>query len=63
MLSADDFNDPNINDTHGKTQWVILRAVDDFCVLDVTTETSLTTITVPNQILEPLLAHLAANSG
>jgi hypothetical protein len=51
-LRANEFNDPNINDTHGKTQWVILRAFDDFCVMDVTTESSLTSLTVPNQILE-----------
>jgi hypothetical protein len=52
QLNADEFIDPNFNDIHGKTQWVIIRAVDDVCVFDVTTETSLTSITVPNQILE-----------
>ncbi len=52
VLSTEEFNDPNINDRHAKSQWVILRAFDDFCVLDVTAEGSLTSMTVPNQILE-----------
>jgi len=52
VLETDEFNDPNVNDIHGKTQWVILRAFDDFCVFDVTTKASLTFIAVPNHILE-----------
>ncbi len=43
---------PNVNDVHGKTRWQIVRAFDDVCVFDVTTSASLTSITLPNQILE-----------
>jgi len=52
QLKTGDFYDPNVNDVHGKTQWIIIRAFDDFRVFDVTTKTSLTSITVPNHILE-----------
>ena len=52
LLETDDFFDPNVNDVHSKTQWVITRAFDNFRVFDVTSETSLTSLSVPNQILE-----------
>jgi len=52
QLETEAFNDPNDNDVHSKTQWVITRAFDDVCVFDVTTKTSLTSITVPKHILE-----------
>jgi hypothetical protein len=52
QFEAEDFNDPNVNDVHSKTQWVIIRAFDDVCVFDVTTDTSLTSITIPTHILE-----------
>ena len=51
-LETDQFDDPNVNDVHGKTRWQIIRAFDDVCVFDVTTSASLTSITLPNQILE-----------
>ena len=52
QLEADEFSDPNVNDNHSKTRWVITRAFDNVCVFDVTTDTSLTSLTVPKQILE-----------
>ncbi len=51
-LEADQFDDPNANDSHSKTQWKVIRAFDGVCVFDVTTSASLTSITLPNQILE-----------
>ena len=51
-LETDQFDDPNVNDVHGKTQWQIIRASDDVPVLDVTSSNSLTSIEIPNLILE-----------
>ena len=51
-LETDQFDDPNANDVHSATQWQIVRAFDDVCVFDVTTTTSLTSITIPNHVLE-----------
>jgi hypothetical protein len=51
-LETDQFDDPNANDVHSKTQWKITRAFDDVCVFDVTTDTSLTSITIPKHVLE-----------
>jgi len=51
-LEIDQFDDPNVNDVHGKTQWQIIRAFDDVLVFDVTSSNSLTSIVVPNLILE-----------
>jgi len=52
LLETGDFDDPNVNDEHSKTQWVITRAFDDVCVFDVTTDASLTTLDMPKQVLE-----------
>jgi len=52
LLETGEFNDPNINDVHRKTQWKIRRAFDDVCVFDVSTAASLTSIVIPKQILE-----------
>ena len=52
LLETEEFYDPNIHDVHSKTQWKILRAFDDTCVFDVTTPGSLTSMTIPKQILE-----------
>jgi len=51
-LETDQFDDPNANDRHSKTRWQITRAFDGVCVFDVTTSVSLTSISLPNQILE-----------
>ena len=40
------------NDVHSKTQWVIIRAFDDVPVFDATSNNSLTSLTLPKQILE-----------
>jgi hypothetical protein len=52
LLETDEFYDPNINDVHSRTQWKIIRAEDEFIVLDVTTDSSLTSMTVPKLILD-----------
>jgi hypothetical protein len=52
FLEIGDFNDPNTNDVHSKTQWKITRAVDSLCVFDVTSDVALTSMTIPRQILE-----------
>ena len=52
LLETDDFYDPNVNDVHSQTQWKITRAEDEFIVFDVTTDSSLTSMTVPKLILE-----------
>jgi len=51
-LATGDFNDPNTNDVHSKTQWKIIRAFDNACVFDVTSDFALTSMTIPRQILE-----------
>ena len=52
QFDTDYFDDPNINDYHAKTQWVFIRAFDDFCVFDVISNASLTSLTLPKHILE-----------
>jgi hypothetical protein len=52
LLETGEFYDPDINDVHDQTQWQIIRAEDEFVVFDVTTESSLTSLTVPRLILE-----------
>ena len=51
-LTTDEFYDPDLDDTHVESRWKILRAEDDFCVLDVTSTSSLTALKVPKLILE-----------
>jgi hypothetical protein len=51
-LTTDEFYDPDIDDTHAASRWMIFRAADNFCVFDVTTASSLTALQVPNLILE-----------
>ena len=51
-FETDDFDDPNVNDVHSRTQWLIIRAFDGVCVFDVTTSASLTSLTLPKHILE-----------
>jgi len=52
LLETEEFDDPNFNDIHSQTQWEIVRADDEFIVFDVTTESSLTSLTVPKMILD-----------
>ena len=51
-LMTDGFYDPDSGDVHGETQWQIFRESDNFCVLDVTSPSSLTALQVPKLILE-----------
>ena len=51
-LTTDEFYEPDIDDTHAASRWMILRADDNFCVLDVTSSSSLTALRVPKLILE-----------
>ncbi len=51
-LATDEFYDPDIDDVHVESRWQIFRADDNFCVLDVTSRSSLTTLKVPRLILE-----------
>jgi hypothetical protein len=51
-LTTDEFYDPDVDDTHAESRWMIFRAADDFCVFDVTSPTSLTALLVPKLILE-----------
>ena len=52
VLTTDAFYDPDIDDVHAGSQWQIFRASDNFCVLDVTSPVSWTSLKVPNLILE-----------
>jgi len=52
QFEADSFSDPNDNDDHRFTQWMVIRALDGVCVFDVTSNSSLTSLTLPKQILE-----------
>jgi hypothetical protein len=51
-LTTDEFYDPDIDDVHAGSRWQIFRASDNFCVLDVTSPASLTSLQVPKLILE-----------
>ena len=51
-ITTDEFYDPDIDDVHAGSQWQIFRAGDNFCVLDVTSSASLTSLKVPKLILE-----------
>jgi hypothetical protein len=53
VLAADS-NDPDYNDSHQWTQWLIQRAGDQQIVMDVTTHgNALNTMTVPDLVLQP----------
>jgi hypothetical protein len=52
LLEIDGFSDPDYGDTHAGTQWQIFQALDDQCVMDLTTTTSLTALGVPKLILD-----------
>jgi hypothetical protein len=56
-LTTDEFYDPDIDDTHAASRWMIFRASDDFCVFDVTSTTALTSLKVPKLILEEDTAY------
>lgn len=58
QFETDAFSDPNDNDDHRFTQWMVTRAFDGVCVFDVTTNSSLTSLTLPKQILEEETEYL-----
>jgi hypothetical protein len=51
-LQTDDFYDPDPGDTHRKTQWRIFDELSNECVMDIKTTTALTSIEVPQLILD-----------
>ena len=51
-LKTDGFYDPGHDHLHTGSQWQIYRADDNFCVYDITSTASLTSLTVPKLILE-----------
>ena len=51
-LKTDGFYDPDPDHLHTDSQWQIYRADDNFCVYDITSAASLTSLTVPKLILE-----------
>jgi len=52
QFETGDFSDPNDNDGHSRTQWLVTRAFDGVCVLDISSSSALTLLTLPKQILE-----------
>ena len=51
-LKADGFYDPDPDNLHATSQWQIFRADDNFCVYDIMSSVSLTSLTVPKLILD-----------
>jgi len=51
-LKTDVFYDPEPDDIHTESQWQIFRADDNFCLFDITSSNSLTSLIVPKLILE-----------
>ena len=51
-LKTDSFYDPDPDNLHATSQWQIFRADDNFCVYDIMSSSSLTSLTVPKLILE-----------
>jgi len=51
-LTTDEFYDPDTGDFHAESRWQIFRASDNFCVLDITSPSSLTSLQIPKLILE-----------
>jgi chitinase len=52
-LVANDFTDADADDSHSKTQWRIIRTFDNVCVFDSQSDYFLTSLKLPNYILEP----------
>jgi len=51
-LKIDGFYDPDAEDVHTETGWKIYRKSDNACVLDITSASALTSLQVPNLILD-----------
>ena len=52
LLETGRLTNPDIDEVHRRTQWMITRDVDELCVLDVTTDAALTALQVPKLIFE-----------
>jgi hypothetical protein len=57
-LKTDDFYDPDSGNLHATSQWQIFRADDDFCVYDIMSSVSLTSLTVPKLILDAEMDYI-----
>ena len=57
-LKADGFYDPDPDNLHATSQWQIFRADDDFCVYDIMSSVSLTSLTVPKLILDAEMDYI-----
>jgi chitinase len=57
-LKTDVYFDPNPEDLHTGSQWQIFRADDNFCVYDMVSSSSLTSLTVPKLILEADVGYI-----
>jgi len=51
-LQTDSFYDSDVDDFHTKTQWQVMREDNDLCVLDITSAHYLTSLIVPESILD-----------
>jgi hypothetical protein len=57
-LKVDGFYDPDPDNFHATSQWQIFRADDDFCVYDIMSSVSLTSLTVPKLILDAEMDYI-----
>ena len=51
LFQTNAYDDPDVNDFHAKSRWQIFREQDDVCVLDISSDVSLISLTVPRLIL------------
>ncbi len=52
QLVTDEFYDPDVGDFHAESQWQIVREEDETIVYEKTSNTSLTSITIPKLVLD-----------
>jgi hypothetical protein len=58
VLETEAFYDPDFNDSHAQTHWQITREEDSVSILDITSPSSLTSLTVPKLILDGNTSYL-----
>jgi hypothetical protein len=51
LLQTETYDDPDANDFHVQSRWQIFREQDEVCVLDIRSDVSLVSLTVPRLIL------------
>ncbi len=56
-LTTSSFIDHDAGDYHAQTRWMIYRLDDDACVLDTTSSSALTSLTVPASTLSPFTSY------